>query len=133
MDISRKVEIYNKNYKTYRVIYSSENKVFLKDNGGYLDYSVSGFDLINEDYLNNNNIKYIKDNDKIVPIGIVDFQNTYKMGSYELIITFDERDELYKALDVINSVELAIKIKSRYLDFINEMNKNKDTRLETTK
>lgn len=98
---------YTSNYKCFK---DMESKYF-----GASDH-VRLFELMDEEFLKENKIEYIKDDKRIIPIGLIDFQHRNNCISIlPLIVT--RRDDLYKAKDMLADIEEAIKIKSKYFDF----------------
>lgn len=71
------------------------------------------FKLNDENFLKENDIEYIKDDDNIIPIGIVDFQvsNRERYTKDILSCMAHESDELYKCNKIIDNIIKAIKIK----------------------
>lgn len=80
------------------------------------------FKLCNEEFLNDNNIEYIKEDDNnIIPIGVVDFQrlDIKKYCEDRLCCLVFKNDELYKCNKMIENLIKAITIKYESVKFSN--------------
>lgn len=87
------------------------------------------FNLNDENFLKENDIEYIKEDDNIIPIGIVDFQvsNRQKYITEELSCMVDDNDELYKCQKIIDNIVRAIEIKYQSELFTRQFTINKPT------
>lgn len=115
MIIERKIEELT---GTIFIEYTSDLRCFKDMEYKYwgISNSVRLFELMNEDFLKENKIEYIKDDKRIIPIGLVNFQrNSNKVNSLPLVVL--RREELYKVKDLLDCIEEAIRLKSKYFDF----------------
>lgn len=125
MVIKRKIEKY---WRDIFISYVADRPVF-KDMKKYniKDYAYMNlFNVVDEDFLRENNIEYIKDDEKIIPIGLIEFQRIRRdeYCSYSLDLMIDVANDLYKVADIFESIKEAIKIKEKYYDFVELVNKN---------
>lgn len=119
MKVKRKIGVANGEHSVnYYISYESSGicifynmEKFMIENSVFTDL----FSVVNEEFLKANNIEYIKEENEIIPIGLIDFQNRNNKYSLDLMVT--SKDELYKVPDILNSIEKAIKIKAKYFTF----------------
>lgn len=125
MVIKRKIEKYGRDifisYVADRPVFKDMKKYNIKDYA-YMNL----FNVVDEDFLRENNIEYIKDDEKIIPIGLIEFQRIRRdeYCSYSLDLMIDVANDLYKVADIFESIKEAIKIKEKYYDFVELVNKN---------
>lgn len=111
--------------------------------------SFNFYDLLNEQYLKENNIEYIieKENnkDRIIPIGLVKFNNNIEIDDLEFgldrkymnhslsLLTDLDDDRLHLCNGVIENIEKAIEIKYEACKFSNKFKRNGSDRIIETK
>lgn len=118
MNIEKRLINYNNREDSfYGIMYRSEWNIFMKMDEFWTDSMrwVQLSKFAEKDFLINNKIDFIIEDDRIIPIGIVDFKTNSNSSQMDFYI--DRKEDLYGLDKIIENIERAFEIKYKLDEF----------------